>query len=173
MINIYCALNFLKEKKIVGQKRSVSSINVYILITCSENTYFWSSFPSAVAFSIMVLNKTIPLHGSHGQHTGLHRVALKEHVSNQRIIFRVNGNASAYNIKCFRYDQSGSQNVRVLITIQHFRKIFQPKNAYFPPSLLWHIYNCMSPKILHFHSKCFSYSMFIYYYRSCISVVVI
>ncbi|MCI4385653.1 hypothetical protein PGIGA_G00053040 [Pangasianodon gigas] len=60
------------------------------------------SFHSAVISSIVVLNKTIPLHGSHGQHTGLHRVALKEHVSNQRIIFRVNGNASATNIKCFR-----------------------------------------------------------------------
>lgn len=59
----------------------------------------------------MVLNKTVPLHGSHGQHTGVHRVALEEHVPNQRIIFRVNGNASASNIKCFRYDQSGWQNI--------------------------------------------------------------
>ncbi|KAB5550162.1 hypothetical protein PHYPO_G00050650 [Pangasianodon hypophthalmus] len=58
--------------------------------------------PNFFISSIVVLNKTIPLHGSHGQHTGLHRVALKEHVSNQRIIFRVNGNASATNIKCLR-----------------------------------------------------------------------
>ncbi|GAA6074636.1 uncharacterized protein si:ch211-149e23.4 [Tachysurus ichikawai] len=52
--------------------------------------------------SIVVLNKTIPLHGRHGQHTAVHKVALKEHVSNQRIIFKVNGNASACDIKCFR-----------------------------------------------------------------------
>ncbi|XP_017346948.1 uncharacterized protein si:ch211-149e23.4 isoform X1 [Ictalurus punctatus] len=58
--------------------------------------------PNFFISSIVVLNKTVPLHGSHGQHTGVHRVALEEHVPNQRIIFRVNGNASASNIKCFR-----------------------------------------------------------------------
>ncbi|KAK3561034.1 hypothetical protein QTP86_025715 [Hemibagrus guttatus] len=58
--------------------------------------------PNFFISSIVVLNKTIPLHGSHGQHTDVHRVALKEHVSNQKIIFRVNGNASACDIKCFR-----------------------------------------------------------------------
>ncbi|KAF4085872.1 hypothetical protein AMELA_G00099870 [Ameiurus melas] len=58
--------------------------------------------PNFFISSIVVLNKTIPLYGSHGQHTGVHRVALEEHVPNQRIIFRVNGNASASNIQCFR-----------------------------------------------------------------------
>ncbi|TSZ12225.1 Dynein heavy chain domain-containing protein 1 [Bagarius yarrelli] len=61
--------------------------------------------PLIVISSIEVLNKTILLHGSHGQHTDVHSVALKEHISNQRIIFKVNGNASQCNIKCFRpYD---------------------------------------------------------------------
>ncbi|KAF7699823.1 uncharacterized protein si:ch211-149e23.4 [Silurus meridionalis] len=62
--------------------------------------------PHFVISSIVVCNKTIP----HAKHTGLHRVAIQENVSNQRIIFRVNGNASSLsNIKCFRSNGLSAQ----------------------------------------------------------------
>lgn len=71
----------------------------------------------AVISSVEVLNQTVPLHGNHGRHPGVHRVALKQHVSNQMIVFKVNGNASAHNIKCFRYEHHQSDKAVVVCSL--------------------------------------------------------
>ncbi|XP_036414897.1 uncharacterized protein si:ch211-149e23.4 [Colossoma macropomum] len=73
------------------------------------------SVPKYFISSIVVLNKTSPLHGNHGQHTAVKRIALQEALPHQRIVFRVNGNTPTCHIKCFRPDGSAAHTVALAL----------------------------------------------------------
>ncbi|KAF5893033.1 poliovirus receptor-like, partial [Clarias magur] len=95
--------------------------------------------PGFFISSIVVLNKTLPLHRSHGEKTGLHRVVLKEHVSNQKIIFKVNGNASAYDIKCFRSNGLSAHTVGMALVFA--QQVSESDAGLYTCSASWYHHN--------------------------------